>query len=105
MTRRGPGADPSTTDLHGVRMSVKIAVVESAASWLVRRAMEAGYRAATGQDPPTARNQAAPLQRILVWASVSAAGVAAANVLADRLVLRHEPTPDAVGRDFVPDLD
>jgi hypothetical protein len=87
--------DPSATPSDGTRMAIKIAVVESVASWLVRRAMESGYRKATGQAPPTARDQAAPLRRILVWAAVSAAAVAVANVVADRVVLRGSAAKQA----------
>jgi len=104
MAPLGSGTDPTSTQDDGLRMAVKIAVVESAASWLVRRAMESGYRAATGQSPPTARDQGIPLRRILVWASASAAGVAVANVVADRIILRHQSSPGGDGR-FVPELD
>ena len=95
MASLAPGTRPSTTQGDGLRMTVKIAVVESAASWLVRRAMESGYRKATGQAPPTARDQGAPLRRILVWAAVSAAAVAVANVVADRVVLRESAAKQA----------
>lgn len=90
----GPIRDKPTSRLP---MAVKIAIVESAASWLVRRAMESGYQRATGHAPPTARDQGVPLRRILVWASASAAAVAVANVVADRLVLRHDSSPVAGG--------
>ena len=92
MSPPSPHDGPATgVAADGMRMAVKIAVVESAASWVVRRALESGYRRATGQAPPTARDQGVPLRRILIWASVSAAAVAVANVAADRVVLRHEP--------------
>ena len=95
MASLAPGTSPSSTQGDGLRMTVKIAVVESVASWLVRRAMESGYRKATGQAPPTARDQGAPLRRILVWAAVSAAAVAVANVVADRVVLRESAAKQA----------
>ena len=95
MASLAPGTSPSSTQGDGLRMTVRIAVVESAASWLVRRAMESGYRKATGQAPPTARDQGAPLRRSLVWAAVSAAAVAVANVVADRVVLRESAAKQA----------
>ena len=100
----GSGTALSGTSTDSMRMAVKIAVVESAASWVVRRLMESGYLAATGHAPPTARDQGVPLRRVLLWASASAAAVAIANVVADRVVLRHESPPDDPGHGFVPDL-
>jgi ABC-type uncharacterized transport system permease subunit len=82
-------SDSLQTPTDGLRTAVKIAVVQSAASWLVRRVMESGYQRATGHSPPTARDQGVPLRQILVWAGVSAAAVAVANVVADRIVLRQ----------------
>ena len=94
MSREAPGTDlPPDAPIHGLPMAVKIAVVESAASWVVRRLMESGYRAATGQSPPTARDRGVPLPRILAWAALSAAAVAVANVAADRVVLRSRRVP------------
>ena len=78
----------------GVGVAVKIAISESAASWVVRRSLESGYHRATGHLPPTARDRNVPFRRILVWAAVSAAAVAVANVAVDRFVLRRE-TRDA----------
>jgi hypothetical protein len=98
MSPLNPPADSATGDAtDGLRVAVKIAVVESAASWVVRRVLESGYRRATGHRPPTARDQGVPLRRILIWASLSAAAVAVANVVADRVVLRHEPTTSGKG--------
>ena len=57
-------------------------------SWAVRRALESGYHRATGRALPTARDRDVPFRRILVWAAVSAAAVAVANVVVDRVVLR-----------------
>ena len=74
-----------------IGMTIKVAASESAATWIVRRALESGYRCVTGQVPPTARDRDVPFRRILAWAAVSAAAVAVANVVVDRVVLRHGP--------------
>jgi hypothetical protein len=80
------GASPS-----GFRLTAKVAVLESAASWAVRRSLESGYHLATGSQPPTARDHNVPFRRIVAWAAVSAAAVAVANVAVDRFALRREP--------------
>ena len=100
----GSGTAATGTSTDGIRMAVKIAIVESAASWVVRRLMESGYLAATGHAPPTARDQAAPLRPVILWASASAAAVAIANVVADRVVLRRESPRDDPRQGSVPDL-
>ena len=84
-TDRAGSVDEPTVD---VVQSMKIAVVEMAATFLVRRALDSGFRHATGHAPPTARDRAAPFRRVAAWAAVTAGSVAAANVVADRLVLR-----------------
>lgn len=83
------GRDPG-----GVRFAAKVAVFESAASWAVRRSLEAAYHLATGNSPPTARDSDVPLRRILAWSAVTAAAVAVANVAVDRIALRREPSND-----------
>lgn len=76
--------------------AAKVWLGEAAASWAVRRALESGYHRATGRALPTARDRDVPFRRIMVWAAVSAAAVAVANVVVDRVVLR--PTlPTNVG--------
>ena len=70
---------------------------EAAASWAVRRALESGYHRATGAALPTARDRDVPFRRIVVWAAVSAAAVAVANVVVDRVVLRPTLPRDLEG--------
>ena len=74
---------------------VKVAVLESAATWAVRRTLESAYHIATGREPPTARDRDVPFRRILAWAAATAAAVAVANVAVDRFALRHEPPDNA----------
>jgi len=94
----GTGLDVAGTDAGGrdqrvqaMRVDVRLWVAEAAATWLVRRAFEIGYRGATGRDLPTARDRSAPLRRVLVWTAATAAGVAIADAVVDRVVLRSQP--------------
>ena len=77
--------------------AAKIWLGEAAASWAVRRALESGYHRATGAVLPTARDRDVPFRRIVVWAAVSAAAVAVANVVVDRVVLRPSLPRDPEG--------
>ena len=71
-----------------LRMSVRVMLVEMAATWAVQQALQLGYRRMTGRTMPSALDSDVPLHRIFRWAAVSAAAVAVANVAVDRLVLR-----------------
>ncbi len=77
--------------------AAKVWLGEAAASWAVRRALESGYHRATGAALPTARDRDVPFRRIVVWAAVSAAAVAVANVVVDRVVLRPTLPRDLEG--------
>jgi hypothetical protein len=85
----------SVADLPGIRLAVTIALLESAATWAVRRALDSGYRLATGHVPPTARDPNVPFRRIVAWAVVTATAVTAADVAVDRFALRREPASEA----------
>jgi len=76
---------PSIFDVHE---AARAWGTEVAATWAVRRAIESGYQRATGRPLPTARDRTVPLGRVLVWAAVLAAAVAATDVLVDRVILR-----------------
>jgi Protein of unknown function (DUF4235) len=75
-------------DRETPRQAVEIALVGMATTWAVQHALTFGYRRLTGRDAPTARDADAPMRRILAWAAASAAAVAVANVVVDRVVLR-----------------
>ena len=94
-----PSISPGQLDEAGprskARRAVKVAVLESAASWAVRRTLESAYQVATGRKPPTARDRDVPFRRILAWAAATAAAVAVANVAVDRFALRREPPDNA----------
>ena len=83
--------------------AAKIAIMEMAATWVVRTALDSGFRRATGNSPPTARDPDVPYRRIIAWAAMTAAAVTAADIAADRLILR--PRPRRAGIRRLADLD
>jgi hypothetical protein len=73
---------------------VKVAVLEMVVTWAVRRTLNVSYRRAIGRPVPTARDPDVPFRRIVLWAAVAAAAVAAAHVVVDRVVLRPKQPVD-----------
>jgi Protein of unknown function (DUF4235) len=73
-----------------MRQAVKVAVLESAATYVVHRGLEFAYRRITGRELPTARDRDVPFRQVLAWACITAAAVAAADVIVDQFVLRRE---------------
>jgi hypothetical protein len=61
-----------------------------AAGWGVRKAMDSAYRRSTGNPPPRAGDPDASLRKVLLWAAMTAAVLAVANVVIDRLAARWE---------------
>jgi hypothetical protein len=79
--------------IPAMRIDVRLWAAEALTSWVVRRALEAGYRRATGRDLPTARDRTAPMRQVLVWTATTAVAVAVAGTFVDAVVLRSEPRP------------
>ena len=85
---------------------MKVTVSEMAVTWAVRKALDAGYRRATGRPIPTARETDIAFRRIVLWAAIAAAAVAAADVVVDRVVLRpKQPIHTALRGGDTPTLD
>lgn len=61
-----------------------------AVTWGVRRALDSAYRRSTGTGPPRAGDPEVPLAKVLMWAAMSAAVLAVANVVVDRLTAHWE---------------
>lgn len=84
----------STTDATpagpGTAAKLVAPVLELGVSWGVRHAMDSAYRRSTGNPPPRARDTTVPLTKVLMWAAVTAAVLAVANVVVDRLTSRWE---------------
>jgi hypothetical protein len=87
VTSRG---DKGGLGVGSVRQAMKVAALESAATYAVRRGLELGYRRATGREIPTARDRSTPFRQVLVWAAVTGAALSAATVIVDELALRRE---------------
>ena len=82
--------DGNGRGVGAVRRAMKVAVLESAATYVARRILEFGYRRATGRELPTARDRNAPFRQVLVWATLTAAAMSAATVVVDQFALRRE---------------
>jgi hypothetical protein len=63
-------------------------IVAIGATMLVRKAMNVGYRRATGTDAPGPRDPGVTLGRALIWAVVTAATAAAVEVAVYRITAR-----------------
>jgi hypothetical protein len=59
------------------------------ATWLVRKVLDSGYKAATGKQPPHASDPGQSMTRIILWAATTAAAIAVVNVVIDRLSAPH----------------
>ena len=93
----GPGVtshDGNGLDIGAVRQAMRVAALESAATYVARRGLEFGYRRATGRELPTARDRNTPFRQVLVWATVTAAAMSAATVVVDQFALRRESRPN-----------
>ena len=75
--------DPSTM----VKIIAPVAAI--GATWLVRKVLDSGYKAATGKQPPHASDPGQSMMRIILWAATSAAAIAVVNVVIDRLSAPH----------------
>jgi hypothetical protein len=92
-TAMGPGVTAhvgSGFDIGAVGQAMKVPALEGAATYAVRRALEFGYRRATGRELPTARDRNVPFRQVLVWATVTGAALSAATVIVDQFALRRE---------------
>lgn len=75
--------DPSTM----VKIIAPVAAI--GATWLVRKVLDSGYKAATGKQPPHASDPGQSMMRIILWAATTAAAIAVVNVVIDRLSAPH----------------
>lgn len=87
---------PDGDDMGVARQAVKVALLQTAATYGVRRALEVGYRRVTGRELPTARDRDVPFRQVLLWATITGAALAAATVIVDQVVLRRESPAELV---------
>ena len=93
-TRRAGGDEPQTGEVsRGAKVAAPL--VAGVGAWAVRKALDSGFRLATGRPAPTASDLNILPRRIVLWAAVTAAGVAAVNVAVDRVMLRPKARPAA----------
>jgi hypothetical protein len=78
---------PQTAEVsRGAQVAAPI--VAGVATWAARKAMDSGFRRATGRPAPTASDLNILPGRIVLWAAVTAVVVTAINVAVDRVMLR-----------------
>ena len=70
-------------------------VVAIGATMIVRKALNAGYRRATGSDAPGPRDPGVSIARVLVWSVVTAAAATAVEVAVYRITNRPAHQLDA----------
>jgi len=63
--------------------------------WVAQKALTSGYRAATGNTPPTADDLDAPIARVLLYAAAGAMVAAIINTAVTRQVTRASVKAEA----------
>lgn len=69
-------------------MHIVAPIVAIGATMIVRKALNAGYRRATGDDAPGPREPGASIGRILMWSVVTAVAATAVEVAVYRMTNR-----------------
>lgn len=67
-------------------------IVAIGATMIVRKALNAGYRRATGSDAPGPRDPGVSIGRVLLWSVVTAAAATAVEVAVYRITNRPTHT-------------
>lgn len=87
--------DPSMGSEPSPLLRLVAPVVAIGATMIVRKALNAGYRRATGTDAPGPRDPGVSIARVLMWSVVTAAAATAVEVAVYRITNRpaqhHEP--------------
>jgi hypothetical protein len=80
-----------TLELEDPSALVKLIAPAAAigATWVIRKVLDSGYRAATGKEPPHASDPEQSLTRIILWAAATATAIAVVNVVIDRMTAPH----------------
>ena len=73
-------------------MHIVAPIVAIGATMIVRKALNAGYRRATGADAPGPRDPGVSIGRILIWSIVTAAAATAVEVAVYRITNRSSHT-------------
>ena len=89
------GADSSTGSEPSPLIHLVAPVVASGATMSVRKALNAGYRRATGTDAPGPRDPGVSIARVLLWSVVTAAAATAVEVAVYRMTNRPAHQHDA----------
>lgn len=87
-TADDPGRELATTE-PGPLLHLTATLVAFGATTLVRRALDSGYRAATGRPTPRADDPTSSFARAIAWAAVTAATAAVVEVAVLRVIERQ----------------
>ena len=84
-------AAEETDDGRTVHPALHIAapLVALAATWAVRTALNAGYRAVTKSSPPSAEDARIPLRKVLAWTLVTTTSAALVELFIMRAANRR----------------
>lgn len=89
------GADSSAGSEPSPLIHLVAPVVAIGATMIVRKALNAGYRRATGTDAPGPRDPGVSIARVLLWSVVTAAAATAVEVAVYRMTNRPAHQHDA----------
>lgn len=77
--------DESAPPEESTLVKVVAPIATLIAAGVVRKVLDSGYRRVTGSPPPRANDRSVPMRQVLLWAAATAAAVAVATVVVDRL--------------------
>ena len=82
--------EPSDHQAPSAMLHVVAPLAALAATWVVRKAMNGGYRAVSGHRAPEGRDIEVPWTRALVWTAVTASAAAIVEVAIYRYISTRE---------------
>lgn len=66
-----------------------VGAVGALATVLAARALESGWKLATGETPPRVDDPGSPIRRVIAWTVISALATALIQLIATRWTFRH----------------
>lgn len=82
--------DEKQESSHSVAMHIVAPLAAMAATWAVRKMLDSGYRAVKGTQAPAAQDPSVSLGSALIWAAITSAAAAVAEVAVFRIVARED---------------
>ena len=82
--------EPDDQDAPSAMVHIVAPLAAFAATWVVRKAMNGGYRAVSGQRAPEGRDTTVSWTRALLWTAVTASAAAMVEVAIYRYISTRE---------------